>query len=129
MQCLPKHFGVLFELKYTGCSTRLLFSAVSPQTSGSEDMQIVRTSKHSAKAVFIANHDTEHELLLHSDRFSEKIRISRLKCTKPASPNISHLVCHFVNREKPQRQNLVWKSVSESARHCVQVNLPCWGAD
>lgn len=68
-------------------------------------MQIVWTSKHGAKAVFIANHDTEHELLLHRDRFSRKIRISRLKYTKLASPNISHLVCQFVNREEPQRQN------------------------
>jgi len=42
-------------------------------------MQMVWTSKHGAKAVFIANHAAEHQLQLRGDRFSKKIRISSLK--------------------------------------------------
>lgn len=74
---LPKQLVFSFQLKSTGGSTSFAFSAVSLQTLGSEDMQMVWTSKHGAKAVFIANQDTEHQL--HHDRFSKKIGISGLK--------------------------------------------------
>lgn len=86
MQHLPKQPVVLFQLKSTGGSASFAFSAVSLQTSGSEDMQMVWTSKRGAKAVFIANHATEHRLPLHCDRFSKNIRISRLKYSRRASP-------------------------------------------
>lgn len=79
MQRLPKQLVVSFQLKSTGGSASFAFSAMSLQTSGTEDMQMVWTSKHGAKAVFMANHTTEHQLPLHHDRFSKKIRQSRLK--------------------------------------------------
>lgn len=79
MRRLPKQLVVSFQLKSTGGSTSFAFSAVSLQTSGTEDMQMVWTSKHGAKAVFIANRSTEHQLPLNHDRFSTKIRVSRLK--------------------------------------------------
>lgn len=79
MLCLPKQLVVSFQLKSTGGSTSFAFSAMSLQTSESEDMQIVWTTKNGAKAVFVANRAREHQLLLHHDGFSKKIRINRLK--------------------------------------------------
>lgn len=79
MQCLPKQLVVLFQLKSSGGSTSFAFSAMSLQTSGTEDTRMVWTSKHGAKSVFIANHATEHQLPFHHDGFSKQIRVSRPK--------------------------------------------------
>lgn len=70
MQHLPKQLVVSFQLKSTGESTSFTFSAMSLQTLGSEDMQMVWTSKHSAKDVFIANHAKECQLQSHCEGFS-----------------------------------------------------------
>lgn len=82
MRQLPGQLVVSFQRKSTGGSTSFVFSAMSLQTSGSEDMQMVWTSKHCAKAVFIANRATEHQLQLHRDGFFKKLKDKQAKILK-----------------------------------------------